>query len=215
MNYMLLDDAALVAQIAREDRKAFETLYDRHAGQALGLAVRVLGERNLGEDVVQETFWRVWKLAKQFDVSKGNVKAWLFGITHHLAIDTLRRRKDNRMVEIDAEPDDPDAPTMLDLPDEMPEPLQQVWEKMSSEKVRSALATLPEAQRQVIEMTYFQGLTHKEVATNLKQPAGTIHTRARLALGKLRELLAGSVTVLAIAAALIQLVFSLINQNEY
>lgn len=186
MDYTQFDDAALIAQIARQDRNAFEALYSRHAAQVLGVVMRLLGERSLSEDVAQEAFWRVWRLAKQFDVTRGNARAWVFSIAHHLAVDTLRKRKDGKNVELDAEDENGET---RDLPDEMPEVLTQVWDKMSGERVRTAIKQLPETQRKVIELAYFNGLTHKEIASELNEAPGTVHTRARLAIIKMRELL--------------------------
>lgn len=180
-----MTDADLMARVAKHDKRALEELYDRHASAALGLALRMLGERGSAEEIVQEAFWRVWKRAATFENERGLFMPWLFGIVHHLVIDELRRRK--------ARPNplstDDEQGLLLELPDREMDVLETALLKITSEQVRGALAGLPEAQRSVVELAFFEGLTHQEIAAQLNEPVGTIHTRARLALQKLRETL--------------------------
>lgn len=185
MSAPLLTDAELMTRVAKQDKRALEELYDRHAAAALGLALKMLGERNSAEEIVQEAFWRIWKRAATFENERGLFMPWLFGIVHHLVIDELRRRK--------ARPNplstDDEQGLLLELPDREMDVLETALLKITSEQVRGALAGLPEAQRSVVELAFFEGLTHQEIAAQLNEPVGTIHTRARLALQKLRETL--------------------------
>lgn len=176
-------DAELMARVAGRDKRALELLYDRYAAAAMGLALRMTTERNTAEEIVQEAFWRVWKRAATFDLQRGQFSAWLFGIVHNLAIDEMRRRKVRpSTVSTDTEDD-----AILELPDEQTDVAETVLQAVTGEQVRLALDGLPAAQRSVIELAFFEGLTHQEIAAHLNEPIGTVHTRARLALQKLRE----------------------------
>jgi RNA polymerase sigma-70 factor, ECF subfamily len=189
MDYTTFDDETLVRLIARQDRGAFEALYARHAGLVLGLTYRILGERRQSEDVAQEAFWRVWKGAPSFDTARGNARTWLVSIAHHLAIDVARRGQRRPVVEMDADDND-DA---WNVPDESADVVEAIEARMSAAEVRAALEQLPDAQRQVIELAYYKGMTHGQIAEHLGVPAGTIHTRARLAMQKLRDALSAPV----------------------
>lgn len=180
-----LSDADLITRVTARDKRALEELYDRYAAAALGLALKMIGERNTAEEIVQEAFWRVWKRSSTFELQRGQFTAWLFGIVHNLAIDEMRRRRVRpNTVSTDAEDD-----TLLDLPDPGMDVTETALQSVTGEQVRSALNLLPAAQRNVIELAYFEGLTHQEIAARLNEPIGTIHTRARLGLQKLRETL--------------------------
>lgn len=174
----------LMARVARRDASALEQLYDEYSGAALGLALRMLGDRTVAEEVVQESFWRVWRRAETFEPDR-RFLTWLFSIVHHLAIDELRKRRGRASsVELDADPDQ-----AWDLPDEGMNVEETAWSNVAGEQVRAAMARLPQAQRTVIELAYFEGLTHQEIADRLNEPLGTVHTRARLGLLKLAEIL--------------------------
>lgn len=178
-------DAELMARVAQRDKRALEELYKQYAAAALGLALKMLGERNAAEEIVQEAFWRVWKRATTFELGRGQFTAWLFGIVHNLAIDEMRRRRVRpNTISTDTEED-----ALLELPDTEMDVAETAFAHVKGEQVRLALNKLPDAQRSVIELAYFEGLTHQEIAARLNEPIGTIHTRARLALQKLRELL--------------------------
>jgi RNA polymerase sigma-70 factor (ECF subfamily) len=181
-----MDDAELIARIAQRDPAAFEQAYDRYAGRALGFALRMIAERAVAEEIVQEAFWRVWKRATSFDAQRGNFPTWLLGIVHHLVIDELRRRRGQTPLG----GEDLDADIVGNLASGASETPEQVWDSLQRAQIRQALAQLPEAQRSVIELAYFEGYTHLEIAAKLAEPIGTIHTRARLALAKLRTSLA-------------------------
>ena len=179
-----LSDEALIARVARGDTTALETLYDRYASSVLGLSFKVIGDQALAEDVLQETFWRVWQSAVSYQSQRGSFTSWLFRIARNLAIDSHRRRKVRPQTiseTVDANP----------ILDQMPDPEMNVPEQAQSnfqmQQVRNALSSLPPEQRQVIEMAYFYGMTRQEIAQATGEAIGTIHTRARLGLQKLRK----------------------------
>jgi RNA polymerase sigma-70 factor, ECF subfamily len=181
----LLDaaDEALVTKVARGDSAALEVLYDRYAATVLGIALKVIGEQALAEEVLQETFWRVWQSAATYQAERGTFTSWLFRIARNLAIDTYRRRNVRPQAIVSANGSDP-------ILDQTADPTMDVAEQAQSslmnQQVRKALAALPGVQRQVIEMAYFYGMTRQEIAEATGEALGTIHTRARLALQKLR-----------------------------
>ncbi len=186
MNRLQMQDTELIMLVARRDRVAFECLYDRHASKALGLAMRMFGERPVAEEIVQEAFWRVWKRASSFDTRRGDFVTWLLSIVHHLAVDELRRRRGQApLAEMDG-----NTEPFVNVADKGQDVAERAWSNLQSAEMRAALMQLPEAQRTVIELAYFEGLTRQEIAERLNEPLGTIHTRARLALSKLKELLA-------------------------
>jgi RNA polymerase sigma-70 factor (ECF subfamily) len=180
-----MSDLELLSGVQARSRRALEILYDRHASRALGLASKILRDRDLAEDVVVESFWRVWQRAAQFEIGRGTFTSWYFGIVRNLAIDQLRRRRRQ------PEPSDADA---LEYALHLRSPREQdigalVMQRLDTHAVRDAVDALPPAQREVIRLAYMEGLTRQEIALKLGQPLGTVHTRARLGLGKLREIM--------------------------
>jgi RNA polymerase sigma-70 factor (ECF subfamily) len=179
-----LSDEILVTQVARGSSNALETLYDRYASTVFGVALKVIGDQALAEEVLQETFWRVWQSAVTYQSQRGTFTSWLFRIARNLAIDAYRRRNVR-----------PQALNTMDgnelILDGLPDPEMDVAEQTQSilqnRQVRKALETLPDVQRQVIEMAYFYGMTRQEIAQATGEALGTIHTRARLGLQRLRE----------------------------
>ena len=179
-----LSDEALIAQVARGDSAALEALYDRHNSTVLGLTLRMIGDQALAEDVLQETFWRVWKSADTFQSQRGSFTSWLFRIARNLAIDVYRRNN----VRPQVMPDSDDSVSVLDrTPDPDMDVAEQAQAVLQNKQVRGAMSSLPSVQRQVIEMAYFYGMTRQEIAEVTGEALGTIHTRARLALQKLKE----------------------------
>jgi RNA polymerase sigma-70 factor (ECF subfamily) len=182
-----LSDEVLAARVARGDRTAFDILYDRHASTVLGLALRISGERTSAEDILQETFWRVWRNGASYQPERGPFAGWLFRIARNLAIDAYRRRS-LRPQAIPVEMADADP-----ILDRVPNPdiniPEQAQLNVMAGQVRDAMKSLPRKQRQVIELAYFYGMTRLEIAEVTGEPLGTIHTRARLGLQKLREAL--------------------------
>jgi RNA polymerase sigma-70 factor (ECF subfamily) len=182
-----LSDEVLAARVARGDRTALDALYDRHASTVLGLAIRITGERTSAEDILQETFWRIWQNAGSYQPERGLFTGWLFRIARNLAIDAYRRHS-VRPQTIPAEMADAD-PILDRIPDPDINVTEQAQSNVRNELVRDAMKTLPREQRQVIEMAYFYGMTRQEIADATDEPLGTIHTRARLGLQKLSETL--------------------------
>lgn len=178
-----LTDEQLMTQAANGDPAALEALYDRYASAVMGLAMKIIGDRATAEEVVQETFWRAWRSADSFRAGRGPFPGWLFGIARNLAIDLWRRRKTRPQPALDGDGD----PQIERLPDPESDVAEMAWLSVKQTQVRAALAGLPDAQRQVIELAYFNGLTRQEIAEATGEPLGTIHTRARLGLQKLRE----------------------------
>lgn len=176
------DDDQLIAAVARGDHPALLALYDRHGRVAYGLAYRILGDAGAAEEAVQDAFLRVWRRASTFDPSRGVVRSWLMTIVHHCAIDLLRRRSGS-----------PPVVAGLDEIAErqaVPDAWSDVSGRLESERVRGAVATLPADQRRAIEMAFFDGLTHREIAERDGLPLGTVKGRMRLGLRRLYGLLA-------------------------
>lgn len=174
-------DAAILRNIVKRDPRGIEMLYDRYGGIAFALAYRLLGERGLAEDVVQEAFLSIWRQGATYDPRRGAVRSWLMTIVHHRTIDQLRTIRAKRS-----------ADTVID--DAMPLAAREdTWAEVSQgleqERVRAAMAALPPEQRQVVDLAYFGGLTHAEIASQVGIPLGTVKGRMRLALEKLRDLL--------------------------
>jgi RNA polymerase sigma-70 factor, ECF subfamily len=179
------DDHVLIAAISRGDSTALEVLYDRYSTVVYRMALRILKNREQAEDVVQEVFWRVWRRSSSFERDRGRVAQWIFGIAHNLCIDELRRLR--------ARPtpvyEDVDHPVIQQLTDEQIDVPATVWASEQRRTIAEALDHLPPPQRQAIELAYFSGLSHQEIATRLNRPLGTIKTRVRLGLQKLGSLL--------------------------
>lgn len=165
--------------VADGDPKAFEVLFDRHADVAFSLAYRMCGRRAMAEDVVQESFLSLWRSGARYDRTRGSVRSWILGVVHNRAIDAFRRET---------------VRTRRDVRDEGVAERVQASERTEAEverrdearHVRAALGELPADQRQVIELAYFGGFTHSQIAEMLKLPAGTVKGRMRLGLTKMR-----------------------------
>ena len=177
-------DDALLDAIRRRDESAIAALYDRYGRLAFGLAYRVLGERNAAEDVVQEAFLSVWRRAASFETARGSVRTWVLSIVHHRAIDRLRGTAGR--TRQDAPIDDFERTLATD------DPWREVSLVIQRETLQRAIATLPDAQRQAVELAYFEGFTQQEIATKMDVPVGTVKGRLRLAMQRLRSLLAGT-----------------------
>lgn len=162
-----------------------EVLYDRFSRQAFGLAYRILSDGPSAEDVVQEAFLSVWRNADKIDVTRGKIQSFLLTLVHHRAIDVVRSRKGMLARQSSIDP--------ADVQKAGPDFTEQVASAMEGSKVREALSVLPDDQRQAVDMAYFQGLTHVEISERLGLPLGTVKSRLRLALDKMRGALgAGS-----------------------
>ena len=177
-----LNDIDLIQAAAQGDADALMSLYDRYNRLAFGLAYRILGNPSFAEEAVQDAYLQVWNRASSFDVSRGsNVRGWLMTIVHNRSIDIRRRDIDHKPAHVPLE----DAEHRLSVPD--------VWRDVSAsltqETMRSAVATLPQDQRRAIELAFFEGLSHGEIAEQEQTPLGTIKGRMRLGLRKLRTVL--------------------------
>jgi RNA polymerase sigma-70 factor (ECF subfamily) len=173
-------DRALVARIEARDAEALGLLYDRHSARLLGLAQRIVGDTGEAEEVLQEVFLHVWKSAATFDPSRGPVLAWLLVATRSRSIDRVRARRPSgghgaRSLE--------EAPEPASREDIESEAASKEWE----DQCRAAIAELPQDQRRALELAYFEGLTQQEIAEATETPLGTVKTRVRLGLVKLRE----------------------------
>jgi RNA polymerase sigma-70 factor (ECF subfamily) len=175
-----LADEELMELVAGNDADAFEVVLERHADAAFSLAYRICGRRSLAEDIAQEAFLSVWRSGARYDRARGSVRTWTLGIVHNRAVDTLRRRgtREAQQVSDDGLAETLEAPERTD---------EQALENATSLEIRGALAELPSEQRRVIELAYFGGFTHVEIASMLKAPVGTVKGRMRLGLRKLRD----------------------------
>jgi RNA polymerase sigma-70 factor, ECF subfamily len=178
-----LADEELMALVARSDADAFEVVLERHANAAFSLAYRICGRRALAEEISQESFLAIWRSGGRYDGSRGSVRTWTLGIVHNRAVDALRRSgaQERRHVS-DEGLDLLEAPERTDA---------QAVESAVSRDIRAALDGLPDEQRRVIELAYFGGFTHTEIASMLDTPIGTVKGRMRLGLRKLRGELSG------------------------
>lgn len=183
MSYQEMPDEALLRGIAESDRAALEALYDRYGRRVFALAARMLNDPQASEEVTQDVFLSVWRRVSSYKPGRGKFTTWLFSIAHNRTIDELRRRMrdgNRRTADIDDH---------LDIKEDLPMPAEQIVSQSEHLLVRQALKGLPVAQREVVELSYFGGLTQVEIADRTGQPLGTVKTRMRLALKKLREAL--------------------------
>ena len=155
---------------------SLEALYDAHHRQAIGLAYRILNDRNDAEEVVQEVFLAAWRSGHTYDPSRGTTQTWLLSMVRNRSIDVLRAK---RRRPVQAMPETLDPPDLSDVPTE-------AATNVDAETARRALSDLPPEQKQVIELAYFKGLSHSEIATQLAAPIGTVKGRIRLGLDRLR-----------------------------
>ena len=178
-------DRETVQRMAEGDPEALAAVYDRHIRAVFGLAMRVLQDQGDAEDVVQEVFSQAWTQAKRYDATRGAVASWLLMIARSRAIDRLR----SRLAKPDSAPL-PHETAVVDLPDPALGAEHGILTTESAARLRAALAGLPLTQRLAIELAYFEGLTQTQIAERLDQPLGTVKTRIRTGLLKLREALA-------------------------
>lgn len=181
-------DRHTVRRMAEGDHQALGELYDRHARLLYSLALRIVRERGDAEDVLQEAFSQVWRQAGRFEAARGTVAGWLVTVTRSRALDRLRQRRSQPGGVADFERfagSVPDPSHALDL---------QLVTAEQADKVRQALAALPDEQRIPLELAYYEGLSQSEIAAKLGVPLGTIKTRMRQTLRRLREALAGGMS---------------------
>jgi RNA polymerase sigma-70 factor, ECF subfamily len=184
--YPRLADEELMQLVQSGDPQAFEALYDRHGGPAFSLAYRIVGTRSAAEDATQDAFLSIWRSRVRYSRGRGSVRNWILGIVHNRTIDSLRRSMvhDKRRASAEGIEEREQAPELTDV---------EVLRRDEARTVRAALEKLPEPQVRVIELAYFGGFTHTEIAAMLEEPVGTVKGRMRLGLEKLRTELAGAV----------------------
>ncbi len=179
-----LADEDLMQYVRRGEAVAFEVVYERHSSAAFSLAFRMTGSRNSAEDVVQEAFLSLWRSNARYDRTRGSVRTWVLGIVHNRAIDSLRRSivHDKRRASDEGIEERFEASDRTDV---------EVARRDEAREVREALTGLPAEQSKVIELAYFGGFTHTEIAQMLDTPIGTVKGRMRLGLQKMRAQLGG------------------------
>jgi RNA polymerase sigma-70 factor, ECF subfamily len=174
------DDAQLIARITSRDQSALSDMYQQYGGLVYSLASRVLGNSTLAEEVTQDTFLKVWNQAYTWDADKGKLVSWLLTITRYTAIDLLRREKrrpTDSSVSLDDILEVAGKRSLIDDP---------LWQ--DGRLLRSLIKQLPPEQIQVIELGFYEGMSHSEMAAQLKLPLGTVKTRVRLGLQKLKDM---------------------------
>ena len=175
--------SALVSRIANGEERALTELYDKTNRMVYGLALRVLSEPTLAEDVTLEVYLQVWRTAESYDSARGKVASWLISMTRSRAIDQLRSRQARRL-DLEESVDDIPIPATGDGPEEMSIQASQ------ASIIRKSLLDLPADQRRAIELAYFSGLSHSEISARTGLPLGTVKTRIRSGMVRLREMLA-------------------------
>ncbi len=175
-----LADEELMQLVRENDSAAFAVIYERHATAGFSLAFRMCGKRALAEDVVQEAFLSLWRSGARYDRTRGSVRTWVLGIVHNRAIDALRRG----VVHDRGRISDEGIEEQLEASERTE---QEVGRRDEAREIRAALIGLPPEQSRVIELAYYGGFTHSEIATMLDTPVGTIKGRMRLGLQKMRS----------------------------
>jgi RNA polymerase sigma-70 factor, ECF subfamily len=175
-----LADEEVMLLVQGGEARAFELLYDRHGRAAFSLAYRMVGNRVNAEDITQEAFLSIWRSRLRYDPARGSVRTWVLGIVHNRAIDGLRRSlvHDRRRETMEGVEERHEARERTDV---------EAARREEARGVRSALSTLPEEQRRTIELAYFGGFTHSQIAEMLGEPIGTVKGRMRLGLEKMRR----------------------------
>lgn len=182
-----LADEELGRLVSEKDPEAFELFYDRHSGSAYSLAHRILGDRNLAEDVIQEAFLSIWRSRSGFDTARGSVRSWVLGVVRNRAIDVIRSQTVRPQAREGVDPQE-----LLDREPAAPgtQTEAEVIRNETAGELRGALSELPSEQSRVIQLAYFGGFTQSEIAQMLGMPIGTVKGRMRLGLEKIRGVVA-------------------------
>ncbi len=183
-DYESLDDHQLIQRISQVDKEALETLYVRYQTPVYSLAMFMLKQPALAEEVTQDIFLNIWLKAGSFNAERGQPKGWIMSVAHHKIVDVIRSR---RRTIVNTDPADYETLDLLPAGGASTE--AQVEQTLERERIMRALATIPESQKEVIMLAYFEGFSQSEMAQRLDQPLGTIKTRVRLAMQKLRTVL--------------------------
>lgn len=177
-------DPKLLARVVKGDHQAFGQLYDQSSSLLYSMALRILGNREEAAELLQEVYLEVWRKVARYDVGRGTPIAWLITLTRSRAIDRLRARSSRAHHRVS---ESLDGPLASQIADNNPGPAEAHADHELRSLVGEALATLPQAQQQAIELAYYEGLSHMEIAARLNQPLGTVKTRIKLGMSKLRE----------------------------
>ncbi len=181
-DYQILEDQELLVRIGAGEKDALEAIYERYSSAVYSLARYMLRSEAVAEEATQDVFLNIWHKASSFNLSRGQPKTWIMSVAHHKIIDIIRSRRRAEAIS------DPKEYETLDLlPSDQVSTDEAVVRNLEAERVRRALERLPAAQQEVVTLAYFGGLSQSEIAAKLGQPLGTVKTRARLALQKLRE----------------------------
>lgn len=177
-----LSDTVLMKRIVRQDADALAELYERHAQTTYNLIMRIVQDEGVADELLQETFWQVWQKADQFH-GKGAVAAWVFRVARNRSLDELRRRKSRPITQVGSS-----SEKFVGLQsDEVVEyRAEQAWQ---AQQVHQALEQIPDEQRHCLDLAYFRGLSHRQIAEHMNLPTGTVKTRIRLAMQKLERFL--------------------------
>ena len=173
----IASDATLVVAVGRYRQEALAEAYRRHAGAVFALARRLLNEQNLAEEVVQEVFFRLWDAPEKFDAARGSLRSYLLAQCHGRSVDLIRSEQSRRQREVKEHRQRAEAGYDIE---------HEVWDLAVAEHVREALVDLPEDERKAIELAYFRGHTYREVALILDQPEGTVKSRIRAGMRRMR-----------------------------
>ncbi|MEX2599883.1 MAG: sigma-70 family RNA polymerase sigma factor [Dehalococcoidia bacterium] len=171
-------DEELIRRTAEGDTGAFEVLYDRYARAAFSLALRIVGDARMAEDVAQDAFLNIWRKAKSFDSTRGAARSWILGTVHHRSVDVYRRTRNRPTAS------EPINEQVVSGGDDL---WTSVTGVQDAEAVRAAMERLPAEQRDVLELAYFGGYSHTEIAAIRGLPLGTVKSRIRMAMDKMRE----------------------------
>ena len=188
VDYQEFDDHQLMHRVAMVEKEALEALYDRYASSVYSLAMFMLKQEALAQEATQDIFLNIWLKASTYKPDRGEPRAWIMSVAHHKIIDAIRSRR--RTITVT----DPALYESLDLlPSGQISTEEAVERNLERERILKALSTLPPTQRQVIMLAYFEGYSQSEMAKILQQPLGTVKTRVRLGMQKLRVTLEGDV----------------------
>jgi RNA polymerase sigma-70 factor, ECF subfamily len=180
-NPTIADDISLLTRIAKQDQIALSELYDRYARIIYSMAYKSLQSVEESEEAVLDVFAQVWRIAERYDVNKGKADSWLFLLARSRILDRLRKLQRNQpSIPIETEQGE------IQIPSSSVEPIEEVLIGERRDRILSALKTLPKEQRLVIELAYYQGLTHSQISTQIGISLGTVKTRIRLGLNKLK-----------------------------
>ncbi len=182
---LTLEDPVLVTMVSNGNAAALEVLYDRYSRVVFSFALRILQDRAAAEELLQEVFFRTWKQAHHFSAMRGSFVTWLLSITHNMAIDEIRKQKRRPQRADSADP----VLMLTNVIDDQASVEDQAIDGETRARIISAVRTLPPAQQTVIELAYFRGMSQREIAEALDQPLGTVKTRMRLGVRKLRDYL--------------------------